>query len=148
MKAPLLVSASAVALFALPVAAQAQSSDAPPPADEATGESARPSEDIIVTATRRSERLQDVPLSVTAFGQRRRTWQLQPRVPLPHIAHHTRADRPLGERLSIGRQGHIPTSTASEVGQGGRVDEPLGQRRVVRGAEHAIGQAIHGGRTW
>src|SRR3546814_20327932 len=25
--------------------------------------------DIIVTATRRSERLQDVPLSVTAFGQ-------------------------------------------------------------------------------
>ncbi len=70
MKAPLLVSASAVALFALPVAAQAQSSDAPPPADKATGESARPSEDIIVTATRRSERLQDVPLSVTAFGQR------------------------------------------------------------------------------
>lgn len=70
MKAPLLVSASAVALFALPVAAQAQSSDAPPPADEAARDGARPSEDIIVTATRRSERLQDVPLSVTAFGQR------------------------------------------------------------------------------
>ncbi|GAA0866054.1 TonB-dependent receptor [Sphingopyxis soli] len=65
MKAQWLVSASAVALFALPVSVHAQSSDTPPP----TEEGARNSEDIIVTATRRSERLQDVPLSVTAFGQ-------------------------------------------------------------------------------
>ena len=50
MKAPLLVSASAVALFALPVAAHAQSSDAPPPADEAARDGARPSEDIIAVS--------------------------------------------------------------------------------------------------
>lgn len=69
MKAQLLVSASAVALFALPVSAHAQSSETTPPADRSAEEGMRNSEDIIVTATRRSERLQDVPLSVTAFGQ-------------------------------------------------------------------------------
>lgn len=69
MKAQLFASASAVALFALPVSAQAQSTDAASPADRSAGETPRSGDDIIVTATRRSERLQDVPLSVTAFGQ-------------------------------------------------------------------------------
>lgn len=69
MKAQLFASASAVALFALPVSVQAQSSDTAAPADRSADERARSGEDIIVTATRRSERLQDVPLSVTAFGQ-------------------------------------------------------------------------------
>lgn len=54
----LFATASAVALFVVPVVASAQ----------ARGEGAQ-LEEIIVTATRRSERLQDVPLSITAFSQ-------------------------------------------------------------------------------
>lgn len=54
----LLASASAVALFVVPGIASAQ----------APGEGAQ-LEEIIVTATRRSERLQDVPLSITVLSQ-------------------------------------------------------------------------------
>lgn len=54
----LLASASAVALFVVPAMASAQ----------APGEGAQ-LEEIIVTATRRSERLQDVPLSITVLSQ-------------------------------------------------------------------------------
>src|SRR3546814_12600892 len=68
MKAQLFASASAVALFASPVAAMAQDVEAPP-ADSAASDQPRGDNDIIVTATRRTARLQDVPLSVTAFGQ-------------------------------------------------------------------------------
>src|SRR3546814_5967922 len=40
-----------------------------PPADSAASDQPRGDNDIIVTATRRTARLQNVPLSVTAFGQ-------------------------------------------------------------------------------
>src|SRR3546814_19006255 len=40
-----------------------------PAADTAAQNQQRDDRDIIVTATRRTARLQDVPLSVTAFGQ-------------------------------------------------------------------------------
>ncbi|HET6524706.1 TonB-dependent receptor [Sphingopyxis sp.] len=68
MKAQLFASASAAALFASPVAVMAQEVEAPP-ADAAASAQQRDDNDIIVTATRRTARLQDVPLSVTAFGQ-------------------------------------------------------------------------------
>ncbi len=64
MKAKLLASVSVAAAMLLPTAAFAQSSSEPDTAQET-----RDNSDIIVTATRRAERLQDVPLSVTAFTQ-------------------------------------------------------------------------------
>ena len=69
MKVQLLASASAAALFALPVSALAQTSEADSPAETTAQNAPRGGNDIIVTATRRTARLQDVPLSVTAFGQ-------------------------------------------------------------------------------
>ena len=75
MKAALLASACAAA-FATAAPAYAQTSDAhdqgePAASGEARTAQQQPTRDgeIIVTATRRSERLQDVPLSVTAFTQ-------------------------------------------------------------------------------
>ena len=51
---------SAAALYpAIPASAQQQAADAPPPAGI---------EEIVVTATRRSERLQEVPVAVTAIS--------------------------------------------------------------------------------
>src|SRR3546814_3280072 len=57
--AQLFASASAAALFASPVAAMAQDVEAPP-ADSAASDQPRGDNDIIVTATRRTARLQDV----------------------------------------------------------------------------------------
>lgn len=73
MKVRILATASAASLivFGTPLsAAQAQGSDAPQDsaAEEATDETAR-QETIYVTATRREQSLQDVPLSVTAYQQ-------------------------------------------------------------------------------
>ncbi|WP_432769842.1 MAG: TonB-dependent receptor [Sphingopyxis sp.] len=68
MKAHLFASASAAAMFAIPVSAQAQSASRPSAEADAEDQQ-RDDNDIIVTATRRTERLQDVPLSVTAFDQ-------------------------------------------------------------------------------
>jgi iron complex outermembrane receptor protein len=73
MRGILLASACAAALIATAAPAFAQEGttapDEAPPADSAR-EQRRDAQsgDIIVTATRRSERLQDVPLSVTAFS--------------------------------------------------------------------------------
>ncbi|MBM0108370.1 TonB-dependent receptor [Steroidobacter sp. S1-65] len=59
MRTKLFTSASAAAMLMSPLVVQGQSS--PQPTYEL--------EEIVVTATRRSERLQDVPLSITAFSQ-------------------------------------------------------------------------------
>lgn len=73
MKGKLLLSASVVALFSLPSVALAQavsSQEAQPNAsEEAPSASVQNDDVVIVTATRREARLQDVPLSVTAFNQ-------------------------------------------------------------------------------
>ncbi len=66
MRAFLLASAAAVTIFAVPALAQDN------PAAEAEAPSTA-GEDVIVTATRRAERIQDVPLSITAFSQEQLT---------------------------------------------------------------------------
>ena len=74
-----LASASAVAFaaFAMPALVQAQETDAETDTiEEISPDAERPREGIIVvTATRREENLQDVPLSVTAFQQEELTEQ-------------------------------------------------------------------------
>jgi outer membrane receptor protein involved in Fe transport len=66
MKSNVLASASAVALFVLVGQTLAQEAD---PQSERDRAYETVLEEVIVTATRREERLQDVPLSVTAFSQ-------------------------------------------------------------------------------
>ncbi len=64
-----LILASAMTAIALPVAAQADSGAPPPPAAPAAAPApAAQSGEIVVTAQRRAERLQDVPLSITAIS--------------------------------------------------------------------------------
>ncbi|HTU09980.1 MAG TPA: TonB-dependent receptor [Allosphingosinicella sp.] len=75
MKAALLASACAAAFaIAMPAHAQAPAdmqNQEPAGASGTTQEEAQPAQDneVVVTATRRAERLQDVPLSVTAYNQ-------------------------------------------------------------------------------
>lgn len=72
MKRILLASACAGALAATSAQAQTAPTETDLQREEPSGGSAEDeNRDIIVTATRRSERLQDVPLSVTAYDQER-----------------------------------------------------------------------------
>ncbi|MEO7169776.1 MAG: TonB-dependent receptor plug domain-containing protein, partial [Sphingomonas sp.] len=73
MRAILLASACAAAFVvsATPALAQAIAPQADTPA--AVQEEAHDANDIVVTATRRNERIQDVPLSITAFSQEQLT---------------------------------------------------------------------------
>lgn len=66
MKARLIATASAVALTALSMPARAQDAGTQTAQTVAGGSVI---EEVIVTATRRSERLQDVPLAISAFSQ-------------------------------------------------------------------------------
>ncbi len=75
MKVRLFASASAAAMMFMPAVAPAQTDRNLSEAEVAQRRGADENRDIIVTATRRAERLQDVPLSVTAFTQEELTEQ-------------------------------------------------------------------------
>ena len=64
MRARLLATACAVTLFTVPMSATAQDA----PADTGTDPAAR-GDEVVVTATRRAENINDVPLSISAFQQ-------------------------------------------------------------------------------
>ena len=70
MKVKLLASAAAVTIAAIApaMAQEAASTDAPAQKVEEIDPAAQAGE-LIVTATRRAERIQDVPISVSAFQQ-------------------------------------------------------------------------------
>lgn len=73
MASRLIASASVAALLALPVSVLAQATNEAPEtgrqAAVAAANQAKDLDTVVVTATRRSEKLQDVPLSVTVLGQ-------------------------------------------------------------------------------
>ena len=73
MASRLIASASVAALLALPVSVLAQATnevlEAERQATTAPANQAKDMDTVVVTATRRSEKLQDVPLSVTVLGQ-------------------------------------------------------------------------------
>ena len=73
MASRLIASASVAALLALPVSVLAQATnealETGRQAAAATANQAKDLDAVVVTATRRSEKLQDVPLSVTVLGQ-------------------------------------------------------------------------------
>ncbi|WP_028917994.1 TonB-dependent receptor [Pseudoxanthomonas sp. J35] len=73
MASRLIASASVAALLALPVSVLAQATnevlEAERQATTAPANQAKDLDTVVVTATRRSEKLQDVPLSVTVLGQ-------------------------------------------------------------------------------
>ncbi|MES2445349.1 MAG: TonB-dependent receptor [Pseudomonadota bacterium] len=71
MRAILLASACAAALAATAMPALAQTASPATSDTDETGQQA--SDEIVVTATRREEKLQDVPLSITAFTQKELT---------------------------------------------------------------------------
>ncbi len=65
MRGIFLASVAATALFTIPAAAMAQDADTTAPQAEDENDDGS----IIVTATRRAERIQDVPLSISAYSQ-------------------------------------------------------------------------------
>src|SRR5690606_13621376 len=73
MASRLIASASVAALLALPASVLAQATnealETGRQAAAATANQAKDLDTVVVTATRRSEKLQDVPLSVTVLGQ-------------------------------------------------------------------------------
>ncbi len=69
MRARLLATACAVTLFTVPMSAAAQDAPAADTGDSTASSAAQGDQEVVVTATRRAERIQDVPLSISAFQQ-------------------------------------------------------------------------------